>query len=181
MKSWAVPCGHISAAIRSSRCVQARGSAPSELANRPNERADCYDNDNQSCQFPIPGFPVHGILIVLNLAVPQSGRSRSANLGSLVFLRVGVVECTAQGLCELHRIVVRPKVHVEEARYVIQCMAMQSYCLNAVVLQNLQNGSNLFPRQREVSGNGGFPIASWLEVDRDAHSHRWRRIQSPLP
>src|ERR1035437_2913772 len=95
---------------------------------------------------------------------------------TLALLRVSVVECAAQGPCELHRIVVRPEVHVEEARHVIQCMAMQSYCLNAVVLQNLHHGSNLFPRQREVPSNGGFPIAGWLEVDRDAHPHRWRRI-----
>src|SRR5450759_1383039 len=45
------------------------------LGSRPNESAGCYDNDNQSCQFPIPGCPVHGILLVLNLAVPLSSRS----------------------------------------------------------------------------------------------------------
>ena len=44
------------------------------LGSRPNERADCYDHDNQSCQFPIPGCPVHRILPVLNLAVPRSGQ-----------------------------------------------------------------------------------------------------------
>src|ERR1035437_1364103 len=93
------------------------------------------------------------------------------SLRSLALLRVGAIECTAQGLCELHRIVVRPDVHVEEARHVIQCMAMQSYRLNAVILQNLHNGSNLFPQQREVPGNGGFSIAGRLEVDRGAHSH----------
>src|SRR5271157_4891719 len=54
-------------------------------------------------------------------------------------------------------------------------MAVKSYRLNAVVLQDLHNRSDLIPRHREIPSYGSASIPGRLEVDGSTCSHRgWR-------
>src|SRR5262249_50892259 len=81
----------------------------------------------------------------------------------------------AQGPRQLHGIIIRPKVHIEEPWLVVQRMTVQCHWLNSVVFQNLDYWANLLPDHREIPGNCSVSIACGLKIDYRPGSHgRWR-------
>ena len=54
----------------------------------------------------------------------------------------------------------------------VQHVAMDGGHVDAACPQCLDHGIHFVPDQNEITGNGGFPPAGRLEVDRGRYAHR---------
>src|SRR6185437_2355987 len=98
--------------------------------------------------------------------VPRSAlRARAGRLRAS--LRVGLFQCRMQSFREFLRVVIRPEVHEEEVRRVIDHVAVKRSHFDAVLAQRFEHRVDLACEQHEVAGDGGLATASGLEVHRD--------------
>src|SRR5438105_2307680 len=65
-----------------------------------------------------------------------------------------LVQRRSQSLGELLRVIVRPEVHKEEPRLLLQHVTVQRGDLDAVVAQCFQHWIDLFRGEHEVAGDG---------------------------
>lgn len=89
---------------------------------------------------------------VVFLALPHTLRSAPG--------KVHLIECGSQSLRKLLGIVAGPKMHEEKPWLVAQHVIVDGRDLDAVFVQNLQDGVHLLGDEHKVVGNGRLPHAS---------------------
>src|SRR4051812_2786295 len=82
-----------------------------------------------------------------------------------------LVERRPQSPRQLQRVVMRPKMHEDQPRLLGQHVAMDRSDLDAVVAQRLDDRVHFVAGKDEITGDGGLPAASRLEVDGGGYAH----------
>src|SRR5260370_34771581 len=92
----------------------------------------------------------------------------------------GLVECRPNALGELHRIVVRPEMHEEHSRLLVEHVTMDRGDLDVTRPQGADQRVDLVGRHHELAGDRRLALAGRLEIDGIRRSHRCRNIHSAL-
>src|SRR5262249_11032286 len=81
-----------------------------------------------------------------------------------------LVDCSAQSLGKLDRVVIGPEVQAGQPRLLVEQVAVDRRPLDAVRAPRLDHWIDLVSRQHEVAGDGGLAAAGGLEADRRGHA-----------
>src|SRR5262249_58012040 len=84
---------------------------------------------------------------------------------SSLLLPIHFVESRPKAFGELQCIVVRPEVHEQEPRLLVEHVAVQRGDLDAVVSQRLHHGVHFRSYQHIVAGDGRPAAPPWFAVD----------------
>ena len=94
-----------------------------KISFRPGNQPSCHPREagiQRRSREDDTGFPLRG-----NDGVAR-GNDGSCSLLALSFLRVRHGECRSQALRQLHRIIVRPEVHEEKSRLLVEQMIVEA-------------------------------------------------------
>src|SRR5438067_947440 len=81
-------------------------------------------------------------------------------------LAVRAGECRMETAGQLGRVVVRPEMHEEESRRLLQHVAVDGRHLDAILAQGAEHRIHFAPDEDEVTSDGGLAPAGRLEIDR---------------
>src|SRR5436190_19699815 len=103
--------------------------------------------------------------------------------GSIADLRlagVGLIQRRSKSFRQLHHVIVRPEVHEEQPRLLVEHVAVNGRNGDAILAQCLDDGIDLFTNQYKVTGYCRFSWTRGLEVDRRRYAHGWRDRHSAV-
>src|SRR5437764_12799913 len=110
---------------------------------------------------------------------PKNGRVRArresrlvvtaatdADLGGSASLDVRAGECRMEAAGQLGRVVVRPEMHEEKSRRLLQHVAVDGRHLDTIGAQGAEHRIHLAANEYKVTSDGGLAPACRLEIDR---------------
>ncbi len=136
------------------------------------QRADLSFSERDADRPPADRAGVAEAAIAAMMAIPAAvcliiGRIpvRSA------FGDIHLVERRAQPLRQFGRVIIRPEMHEERPRLVVEHVIVDSRYLDAVFPQRLQHRVHFRAQQNEIAGDGRLAAARRLKVDGNAGAH----------